>query len=255
MTRSPLFLFALITTATLACRQSDRPDGDVPIDETGDAEDCPGCFDANGMLWNLQVGLEDGAFATVHTSSGDRLPLFTVQLVEQEYFDTSTEDPSAHSCTFTYTPAVAPGSSVPSAMFDWELTLVPGTDGCGDLDPDWVSSELFQDLPGYGWEMVAEALDADLSAWLQDWFDQEGADWAADGAPYYFGLTTLIDGVDAGSGVQGHYGRAYAVDEDMNIASEGTGGSLLTTEQVAAGSDGFYEIYAYKYITPYETLP
>ncbi len=140
-------------------------------------------------------------------------------------------------------------------MFDWELTLVPVTDGCGDLDPDWIAPTLYQDLAEYSWEMVAGSLDDTLKEWLQDWFVKSEADWESEGEPYYFGLTTLLDGDDLGADGQGHYGRAYAVDADMNIASEGSGGSLLTTEQVASGVNGFYEIYAYSFITPYADLP
>ena len=102
---------------------------------------------------------------------------------------------------------------------------------------------------------VGEALQSSQATTLESWFDENDADWATEGAPYYFGLFSWFDGTPIVADFQNHYGRAYAVDADMNILLEEAGGSLLSTEQVGEGSDGWYEIYAFTWLSVSEDLP
>jgi hypothetical protein len=41
----------------------------------------------------------------------------------------------------------------------------------------------------------------------------------------------------------------------MNILAEATGGSLLTTAAIAAGSDGYFELYGWVFYNPRQDLP
>lgn len=245
---SPLLLLGAL--ALSGCRTVDT---DVPIDETGDAEDCPGCFDVQAFLWDVRTGLQGGAFATVHTTTGDRIPELDVLLVEREYFENETPDPE-RSCVLRYTLGMAPGTTAPSAWLDWSLIPTLASDECGELDPDWVAPSFAADLAAYPWELVGAEVQGNLLTWIQDGFEDAGNDWATDGEPYYFGVTALLDSHDIGAGQQANYGRAYAVDADMNIVAEATGGSLLTTGQVAAGLDGYYELYGWRFFDPREDL-
>jgi hypothetical protein len=44
------------------------------------------------------------------------------------------------------------------------------------------------------------------------------------------------------------------VDGDLTVRNETSGGILLTTEQIAAGQDGWFEIYAWTFFSPYDYL-
>lgn len=254
MTRS--FVTFAAALALLGCRAEER-DRNPVIDETGDAENCPGCFDATGMLWNLQAALQDGELTAVNTTAGQRSALLTVMLVEEE-FDPSAEDAAEHSCTMTYTPSMQPGSQ-PGALLDWDLSLEPVENGCPELDPDWVDAELYTTLPTLALEMVGAELDAAMEDYLSGWFETLELDWANDGEPYYFGLSSRVDGqvvyreddTEAGAEFQGHYGRAFAVDADLAIVDEATGGRLLTRAEIAEGGDAWFEIYARTFFIPY----
>jgi hypothetical protein len=248
----PHRLLLLCALALFGCRTHDT--GDSHIDETGDDEDCPGCFDTEAFLWSLRAGLQAGGFATVHTTTGDRVPELDLVLASPAYFD--AEEPSdEHTCTLRYTVQVGPGKTAPSAWFDWALTPTLATDGCGELDPDWVAASFAADMAATPWEVVGSAPADDLLEWLQEGFSAAGNDWATQGEPYYFGGTTLLDGHDLGDDAQDVYGRAFAVDADMNILAEATGGSLLTTAAIAAGSDGYFELYGWVFYNPRQDLP
>lgn len=246
----PLLLASVIALA--GCRTQDSKTD--PIDETGENDDCLGCFDVQAFLWNLKAGVQAGAFVTVHTLEGDRTPELDLALVEPAYFE--EEEPSGeHTCALRYTVQAGPGETAPSAWFDWTVTPTLATDGCGELDSDWVASSFAQDMAATPWEIIGAAPEGDLLAWLQQGFTDAGNDWATDGAPYYFAATALLDGHDLGDRAQDVYGRAYAVDADMNILAEATGGTLVTTEQIASGQDGYYELYGWVFYDPREDLP
>ncbi len=246
----------LLLASTLACRTTDDGRiGDGPDDTAN--ENCPGCFDAAGFIWTLQTGLQDGQMAAVHTAGGDREPALLVQLAEPRFFDEDPEiagDP-ADTCQLEYSFSLQPGATAPAALLDWELSPQLESDGCGELDPDWSQVDLVDDFASWTWELVGEALQSSQATTLESWFDENDADWATEGAPYYFGLFSWFDGTPIVADFQNHYGRAYAVDADMNILLEEAGGSLLSTEQVGEGSDGWYEIYAFTWLSVSEDLP
>jgi hypothetical protein len=230
------------------------------IDETGE-DDCPGCFDAALMLWNLQGALHEGALHPVSTSTGQRPAKLTVMLVDQYWSHLDASEQPAHACYMTYTPSLSPGSTAPSAWLDWQLALEPIEDTCGTLDPDWIDPDFHVALTGLGIEMIGEALDDGMETYLQEWFAALDAqdtdtslDWDRDGAPYYFGVRGLLDDLSVYGSDQSHYGRAWAVDEELFILDEESGGRLLTTEQIAAGQDGWYELYARTFFSPHNEL-
>jgi hypothetical protein len=245
---SLVFLAAL---ATLACRS---PSSDPIIDETGE-DDCPGCFDAEGMLWNLQGAWHEGGLHPVNTSAGERPALLEVKLIDGGW---SAQAPEGHECTMRYTPSAVQGDN-PQAAPDWVIALEAVEDGCGELDPDWVDPALFERLPVWGVTMAGEPLDADMTDYLRAWYEEFELDWETDGAPYYFGMRATIDGrtvyEDAqGEVVQGHYGRAYQIDDDLNIVAEGAGGVLLGYEEISAGASGWFEVYAATFFSPFNEL-
>ena len=263
MTRPLVTFAALSTVALFACRTPDR-DRDSVIDETGENENCPGCFDVAGMLWNLQGALSEGDLHPVTTTSGQRPALLTVMLTEPEYAATDTPNPDDYACTMTYTPSIQQGTQ-PGAVVDWQIALEPLENGCPDLDPDWVDDQLYTMLAQWGMEMIGTDLDSVMEGYLRGWFEDLEQDWQAGGAPYYFGLNSRIDGrvvyreddtADgaAGEEIQGHYGRAFAVDGDLNILDEASGGRLLTVEEIGEGTDAWFEIYARTFFVPYERL-
>jgi len=265
MTRPFVTFAALSTLALFACRTEQRDRFPVN-DETGDDEDCPGCFDAAYMLWNLQGALHDGDLQSVNTDSGERPALLSVVLVDVDWWwaleDAATDeyiDPFDYSCTMTYTPTVRQGTTAPSAMLDWEIDLEPVSNDCGELDADWVDSDFHTQLADWGMEMIAEPLDSKMEANLITAFAENEQDWDVEGAPFYFGFSSLVDGRvvykdDDGETIQGHYGRAYAVDEDMAITNEAEGGTLLTPQQIGAEQDAWFEIFAWTFFSPFERL-
>ncbi len=200
--------------------------------EDGDSA-CPGCFDAAWMLWNLKTGVKDGAFAAVTSSSKGLLePDLEVVLYEN-----ADENGEYASCTAHYLASSEAAQGIDGAWFDWVLDLSLASSDC----PEISDGDLLNELTGWSWEIGFHELDSALEAGLADWF---GADWKSEGAPYYFGGYTVLEGDPVGSGGQTHYGRAYELDENMNIADEANGGKLLRTSEVSAGSDGYYELYA-----------
>lgn len=266
---APAILFAVLATAIVGCRVPERDRLPI-IDETGEDENCPGCFDAAFMLWNLQGALHEGDLHSVNTSNGERAARLAVTLVDNAYNKAlENAEPGEvispydedWACYMTYTPSIASTGDVSGAMFSWRLGLEPLDNGCRELDPDWVDADLFTELPGMGVTMTGAALDDKMENLLKTAFeavseDDTGAepDWATEGAPFYIGLTGTIDGQGVNGDDQSHYGRAFRIDEDRNIHNEENGGTLLTTQQIAAGDDGWFEIYAWTFFSPYEVL-
>jgi hypothetical protein len=263
---------ALLASASLGCRVPER-DRNPVIDETGDAEDCPGCFDVAFMSWSLQGARYEGDLHPIVTSSDLRPARLTVTLVDNAYIKAiENAEPGEvispyderWTCFMTYTPSIASTGSDASAMFVWELGLEPLEDGCGPLDADWVNPDLFTALPGMGVTMTGAALDSVMENQLKTAFEAvseddtgEAPDWETEGAPYYIGLGSSIDGQEIYGDGQSHYGRAFQVelvDGDLTVRNETSGGILLTTEQIAAGQDGWFEIYAWTFFSPYDYL-
>jgi hypothetical protein len=269
MSPSRAILVAVLATAFVGCRVPERDRLPI-IDETGDAENCPGCFDAAFMLWNLQGALHEGDLHAVNTINSERPAKLVVTLVDSAY-DKALENAEPGDvispyderwvCYMTFTPGIAATGDATGAMFSWQLSLEPVEDTCGALDPDWVTADLFTELPGMAVTMTGAALDDAMESKLETAFETvpeddtgEEPDWATQGAPYYIGFTGIIDGNAVNGDSQSHYGRAYQIDEDMNIRLEEDGGVLLTTEQIAAGNDGWFEINAWTFFSPYEVL-
>ncbi len=260
MNRSIAAFAAVSTIAMLACRTQERPR--LPVDdETGDSEDCPGCVDPAYMLWNLQGAYSEGDLHAVGTTDGERPALLTVVLVDVEWWreqqGDEITDPYDHACTLTYTPSIGGPGDDAEAWFSWDLNLAPVEDGCGELDPDWIDQDFFEDLPGLGVDFSGAALDSVMESQLKTAFEGDGSgpDWETQGAPFYFGLTTTLDGRRVYESNQSHYGRAFAVEldgGDLFIRNEANGGTLLTTEQIAAGEPGWFEIFAWTFFEPHE---
>jgi hypothetical protein len=259
--RASTFAFAFVALAALGCRAESR-DSLPGYDETGENEDCPGCFDPAYMLWDLQAALHEGALHPVVTAQGERPAQLTVVLVDYDYqkaVDAGEEpDPFSdeYSCTLIYTPSLAEVGTPQGSWFAWSLALEPVQDNCGELDPDWIQSGFYDALPGLGVAMIGAALDEGMEANLAEAFGDQ-ATWETEGAPYYFGLTGTIDGMEVYGEGQSHYGRAYQIEPvegGLGIKDEGSGGVLLTVEEIEAGQSGWLETFAWSFFTPRDQL-
>jgi hypothetical protein len=250
-----------VALALVGCRAESRDS--LPFyDETGENEDCPGCFDPAFMLWDLQAALHEGALHPVLTAEGERPAQLTVVLVDYDYQRAveAGEEPdpfdAEYSCTLSYRPSLQDVGTPQGSWFGWALGLEPVQDDCGPLDPDWIRTDFYSELPGLGVAMIGAALDAEMEEALAGAFADPAA-WERDGAPYYFGLTGTIDGLEVYGEGQSHYGRAYQIEQgegSLSIRDEASGGVLLTTEEIAAGQAGWFEIFSWSFFTPRDQL-
>ncbi len=203
---------------------------------------CTGCFEPIQMLWNLSMGLRAGVFTDAVTLDGPRAPVLDLVLADED--DTTSIDP-ADRCTMRYRIEGQPGTLEPRAWQDWALALVPIETDCLDLSPAVWGEVPLERFAAREWEISMEGLTEAMEKYLADLFDAQGTVWSVDGAPYYFGSRTWIDAYDTSGHLrQTHYARAWQVDDGMGIVDEADGGHLLPVEHVAAGGDGYYEIFS-----------
>ncbi len=208
-------------------------DADADGDADADADTDTDYFDTDYWGWNVTTGVQDGAMTTVWISGVENPPLMEIMLMQEEYFD---EGEVGNLCTLTYEISGTPASSWAEAIWDWTLELTPSDNGCPNLDPDvWGDDPMT--VIANEFEITVGPLDATLEASVSTWF----TDWETYYAPYVFGSNQYVDG-DLANGFQTAYGWAYQVDEDMNLVSPETFGVKLTTEEIEAGWDGYFEI-------------
>lgn len=206
---------------------------------------CPGCFRPVQAFWNLFMGIQAGTFVEVGTLDGTREPVLDLLLVDEDY--PTTYDP-ADACTLLYGIEGARGTLDPEAWQNWALTLIPRSTDCRDLPSAKWGLDPLDRFADRDWEISLEGLTGLMETYLEDLFEGQGGSWARDGAPHYFGSHTWIDAYDTASDVgQTHYGRAWQIDAEGRIVDEASGGHLLPWTDVAAGSDGYYEIFSVYY--------
>jgi hypothetical protein len=228
MPRSAAALLVLPLVA--ACRTEPRDTG------------CEGCFEPVQLLWNLSMGIQAGVFTEALTLDGPRGPVLELELTDEDY--PTTQD-AADRCTMRYRIAGTPGTLDPTAWQDWALALTPVETDCQDLPPAVWGEVPLDRFAARDWEIALEGLTDAMEKYLRDLFDLQGDDWAVAGAPHYAGSHTWIDADDtAGDAVQTHYARAWQVDAGMAVVDETEGGHLLTLEEIAAGRDGYYEVFS-----------
>ncbi len=215
-------------------------DSDTDSDTDADADTDVDWFSTDYWGWNLLLGSQDGAIVPVTISGLEQPPIMEIVLMEEEYF---TEGEVGHVCSLFYELESNPGSAWSQAWLDWELTLIPTTTDCTDLDPALWGQDPHAVI-SVAFEVTVGPLDPGLEASIVGWF----TDWENDWQPYVFGSNQYVDGSLA-NGYQTAYGWALEVDEDMNLVSPESFGVMLGTEQLATGSDGYYEIrsaYVYR---------
>jgi hypothetical protein len=211
------------------------PSEEVLFDEVDN--DCDGVvdeFEPDLIMWNLATGIQDGDLASVWLEGIEIPPTFLLTFVEWEYLD--AWDP-AYTCTVPFTFEMTAGTADPDAWFDWVLALTPSTawdNVCDNLDPAF--GDPWADFGSATWEMTLLGLDEPTAALIQEWAVE---DWSVYWEPYVFGSDTWFNGeyLSEMAGTQLHYGLANVVDGDMNV-----GGDLLGTEEVAALTDGWYQL-------------
>ncbi len=208
-------------------------DSDADADADADADTDIDWFSADYWGWNLVFGVQDGGIVPVFISGIEQGPFMEVVLMEEEYF---TEGEVGHVCSLYYDIRGTPGTAWSQAWLDWELELIPADTDCTELDPALWGQDPHAAIT-VDFEVTVGPLDPSLEAAISGWF----TDWESDWAPYVYGSNQYVDGSLA-NGYQTAYGWALEVDEDMNLVSPETFGVELTTEELATGMDGFYEI-------------
>ncbi len=130
-----------------------------------------------------------------------------------------------------YETGAVDGSSAPSAWHDFLFDLAtPYFNDC-ELDPAVWGSDPYAIFTGTDWEMAFEPMDQSMT----DIFIKilGSSKFQSEYEPYFFGVSTYQDGSNHS---QTEYGYGWPVVGGTIDDSA----DLLTTEQVAAGADGWY---------------
>lgn len=216
------YLLALLVGASLSACKVERDDEPLLVDELN-------------FAWTLTGGLKDGVLTTVHTNSGDRDPTVVFELVTDSWLESGGTE--GGSCNMTYKVTSEP-VDVDSTFQAFEMTFLEGTTDCVLDETEW-GEDPTQRFASWTWSHSIEAYDSDIAEFISGYLGDQWETFKDN----YFGSRIWIDGEGYSWDGMVFYGRAFSVDDEMNIFNEDNGGMLLGSEALEQGSDGYYEFY------------
>ncbi|MBN1335450.1 MAG: hypothetical protein JXB39_05770 [Deltaproteobacteria bacterium] len=211
-------------------------DTDTDADTDTDTDSDVDYMDVYWWSWALYTGVQGSAFADVEADGNVVPPLFEITLAEEEWTENWDD---RYVCYLRYTAASTPGTSDPKAWFDWNLDLTPSEEfsTCDNLDPAMFGDDPWTAFSDMSWEYTIEGIVPDVLADIEEW---SWDDWDAV-EPAIYGADTFIDGTsiaDSNDMDQMMFGYALAVDADMIVGED-----LVNAVDVAAGADGYYQVF------------